>query len=240
MYCSWSTRDAVPVLRRDPLALEERERMRPGRADAQPPGAGDLADVAAQLPQLDLHVGGRVADRRRDLEHRLHQLGVDVLLQLVALHGGEHGVDVLDEVVRLAVEEHVLLLDAQRVRVALAEGVVEHAAASGEARSLAGDRRREDLLRGHETIASASISTSHRGSSSPATTMNAVTREHVGEDLAVRAADLFPVARRRAGRRGCGRRPPLWRRPRASAATTISRQRFACRYGSSGVSTPSG
>ena len=46
---------------------------------------------------------------------------------------GEHGVDVLDEVEGLRVEQHVLLLDAERVRLAFAEGVVEHAAAGGEA-----------------------------------------------------------------------------------------------------------
>ena len=43
---------AVAVLRRDPLALEERERMRAGRADAQALPARDLAHVRAELPQL--------------------------------------------------------------------------------------------------------------------------------------------------------------------------------------------
>ena len=124
---------AVAVLGGDPLALEEAERVRPGRADAEALLAGDPDHVRAQLRQLLLDVGGRPANRRRDLDHRLHQLGVDPRLELAARGRGEHGVDVLDEVEGLRVEEHVLLLDAERVRLALAEGVVEHAAAGGEA-----------------------------------------------------------------------------------------------------------
>ena len=62
--------DEVPVAvaRRDPLALEEAERVRPGRADAQPLVARDLADEAAQLAQLGVDVGrrpGRPASRSR-------------------------------------------------------------------------------------------------------------------------------------------------------------------------------
>ena len=49
----------VPVARRDPLPLEQAERMRAGRADAQPLLGGDRRDVAAQLDQLALDVGGR-------------------------------------------------------------------------------------------------------------------------------------------------------------------------------------
>ncbi len=37
----------VAILRRDPLPLEEAERMRACRADAQTLAAGDVADVAA-------------------------------------------------------------------------------------------------------------------------------------------------------------------------------------------------
>src|SRR5437016_1429534 len=86
----------------------------------------------------------------------------------------EHRVDVLDEVEGLGVEEHVLLLDPQRVRVARADLVVDHAPAGGEAAPLAGDRGGIDLLHaGAGSIASASISTCQRGSSSPATTTNA-------------------------------------------------------------------
>ena len=114
--------DEVPVAvaRRDPLALEEAERMRARRADAQSLLAPDPVTYAAQLQQLALDVAGVPADRRRDLEHRLHQLGVDPRLELVAGDRLQHGVDVLDEVEGLAVQEHVLLLDAERVRVGLA------------------------------------------------------------------------------------------------------------------------
>src|SRR4029077_5972700 len=72
------------------------------------------------------------------------------------------------EVPRLGVEQHVLLLDAQRVGVAATVRVIEHArVGAGRAlRPLAGDRRREDLLHRWSITASASISTSQRGSSS--------------------------------------------------------------------------
>src|SRR5207244_1926412 len=93
--------------------------------------------------------------------------GVDVRAVLAVLDRGEHGVDVLHEVPRLRVEEHVLLLDAERVRVTLAKGMVEDAR-PGPALpdgALAGDRRWEDLLHDGSITASASISTSQRGSS---------------------------------------------------------------------------
>ena len=108
---------AVAVACGDPLALEEAERMRARRADAEALRPRDPRHVGAQLQQLALDVAGVAADRRRDLEHRLHQLGVDPRLELVARDRLEHRVDVLDEVERLAVEEHVLLLDAERERV---------------------------------------------------------------------------------------------------------------------------
>ena len=88
----------------------------------------DLGDVAAQRRQPAHHVARVVADGRRDLEHRLHELGVDPRLELVARDRREHRLDVLDEVERLRVEELVLLLDAERVRVARSELVVEDAA----------------------------------------------------------------------------------------------------------------
>ena len=157
----------VAVARGDALALEQRERVSPGRADAHALLRGDARHVAAQLAQLAIDLGRRAAHRRRDLEHGLHQLGIDARLELVALGRGEHRLDVLDEVECLAVEQHVLLLDAERVRLAGAEVVVEHAAALREAR--AGDRRGEDLLHSG-TNASSSISSSQRGSSSAATT----------------------------------------------------------------------
>src|SRR5579864_3023296 len=163
---------AVAVLGRDALPLEQRERMGAGGADAHSAPACDLAHVAAQAAQLCGDVRRCAADGSGDLEHRLHELGIDARLELVAGDGGEHGVDVLHEVEALAVEQHVLLLDAERVRVALSEGMVEHASAYGVATALAGDRRRNQLA--HGSKASASISTRHAGSRSPATTTNDV------------------------------------------------------------------
>jgi hypothetical protein len=156
---------AVAVARRDALPLEEAERVRPGRADAHPLLPPDFADVAAQLQQLPPHVAGVSAHRCCDLEHRLHQLGVDPRLELVTGDRLQDRVDVLDEVEGLAVEEHVLLLDAERVGVGLAERVVEDAAAGDDA--LAGDRVGVDLLHGVGRTASASISTRQRGSRRP-------------------------------------------------------------------------
>ena len=167
---------AVAVARGDPLPLEEAERMRAGRRrSGSPRSARSRRRTSRSWRQGVQHVVGGAADRRRHLEHRLHQLGGDVILQLAVLDRREHRVDVLHEIPRLGVEQHVLLLDAERVRIALAERVVEHARARTRgAGALAGDRRREDLLhllsiRHQSTIASASISTSQRGSSSSAT-----------------------------------------------------------------------
>ena len=105
--------------------------MRTGGAELEAVLLRHGGDVRAKLPQRHVHVARRTAHRRRDLEHGLHELGVDPRLELAARHRGEHGVDVLDEVVRLGVEEHVLLLDAEREGIAVAEVVVEHAAARG-------------------------------------------------------------------------------------------------------------
>jgi hypothetical protein len=159
---------AVAVARRDPLPLEEAERVCARRADAEALLACDRGHVRPQLQELALHVAGVAADGRRDLEHRLHQLRIDPWLELVAGDRLQHGVDVLDEVEGLAVEQHVLLLDAERVRVGVAELVLEDAPTLNDA--LAGDRVRVDLLHVGRT-ASASISTSQRGSSRPLTTM---------------------------------------------------------------------
>ena len=73
--------------------------------------------MRAELPQLVLDVAGGLADRRRDLEHRLHQLRADPLVELAVHRRRQHRVHVLDEVERLRVEEHVLLLDTERERV---------------------------------------------------------------------------------------------------------------------------
>src|SRR4051794_37624322 len=97
-------------------------------------------------------LSGSSTHRRGDLEHGLHQLGVDARLELgVVADAGEHRVDVLHEVPGLGIEEHVLLLDAERVRVAAAELVIENAA---HVRTI---------------TASASISTRQRGSSNSVT-----------------------------------------------------------------------
>ena len=118
----------VAVLRGDPLALEEAERVRPGGAHACLLLVCDLGDVAAERGQPAHDVPRVPADGRRDLEHRLHQLGVDPRLELVSGDRVEHRVDVLDEVEGLRVEQLVLLLDAQRVRARRSRTVVEDAA----------------------------------------------------------------------------------------------------------------
>ena len=168
---------AVAVARRDPLALEEAERVGAGRADAEARLPRDSRHVGAQLQELALDVAGVAAHRGGNLEHRLHQLGADPRLELVPGDRLEHGVDVLDEIERLAVEEHVLLLDAERVGIGLAELVVEHAAAVDVV--LARDRVGIDLLHAGRT-ASASISTRQRGSSRPLT-MTAVEAGRISE-----------------------------------------------------------
>ena len=134
-----------------------------------PCSRADLRDVAAERREPAHDVRGVVADGRRDLDHRLHQLGVDPRLELVSGDGREHRLDVLDEVERLRVEQLVLLLDAQRVRVALAELVVEHAP-RGE-RAVAGDRGGNGLFADHGMTASTSISTFHLGSKRRARTV---------------------------------------------------------------------
>ena len=160
------------------------------RPDPHPALACHAAHVAAQLAQFAHHVGGRVAYGGGDLEHGLHQLRVDLLLELVTLDRREHGLDVLHEVERLSVEQLVLLLDAQRVRRALAERVVEHAGARAHPeRALAGDVGRNQLLR-HPSTASASISTFHEGSSSAHTTHVAAGRMSRNTSPCARATSL--------------------------------------------------
>ena len=162
---------AVAVARGDALPLEEAERVRSRRAEAAPLLARDVGDVAAERGEVAVDVTGVVADRSRHLEHRLHQLGVQAVGVLAFDDGREHGVDVLHEIPRLGVEQHVLLLDAERVRGAAAEVVLEDARGRGAAalRALARDRCGVDLLHECSITASASISTSQRGSSSCAT-----------------------------------------------------------------------
>ena len=132
---------AVAVAGGDALALEEAERVRAGRADAEAGLGCHLQDGAAQVPQLAVDISDVPAHRRRDLEHRLHQLRVELVLEVAAFDRGEHRVDVLDEVERSRVEKHVLLLDAERVRIARPEAMVEDARLEG------GISRREHRLR---------------------------------------------------------------------------------------------
>src|SRR5207249_4741423 len=89
---------AVAVARGNPLALEEAERMCAGGPHAHAAVVGDRGDVGAQRPELVLDVGRRAADRSRDLDDGLHQLGVDARLELMARRGREDGLDMLDEV----------------------------------------------------------------------------------------------------------------------------------------------
>ena len=120
---------AVPVPGGDPLALEEAEGMRSRGRKAAAFLARDLCDVRAQRAQVVGDFAGGAADRRRDLEHRLHQLGIDPRLELgVVADARKHRVDVLHEIPRLGIEEHVFLLDAERIGVAAPELVVEDAA----------------------------------------------------------------------------------------------------------------
>src|SRR5204863_7808743 len=137
----------------------------------------DRADIAAQAAKRAVDVRGGVAHRRRDLQHRLHQLGVDRPLVVLRVDRGEHGVDVLDEIEGLAVEEHVLLLDAERVGVACAEGVVQHAAAGREVRALARDRGRNQRIAHAGTISPAFAARKRRPSRTsgiPITTDDAI------------------------------------------------------------------
>jgi hypothetical protein len=95
----------------DPLVLPHRERVGPGRADRQVLPRRRLADLRAQCPQLlaGLHrVRARVGG---NLEHRLHQLGLD----LTRRRRLEQALDRVDQLERLGVEDHQLLLDPDRV-----------------------------------------------------------------------------------------------------------------------------
>jgi hypothetical protein len=216
----------VPVPGGDALALEEAERVRPGRAVAQALLARDRSDVRPQVAERAVDVRRRPAHGRRDLEHRLHQLGIDGSLVLVAVDRREHGVDVLHEIERLRVEEHVLLLDAERVRIARPEPVVEHRAAAREAAALAGQRGGEDLRHVAGSIASASISTNQRGSSSRVTTHVAAGRISPKTSPWARATPsqwAASVTNMRVRTTSSGRAPAS-----ASAATMMSRQRLAC------------
>ena len=105
--------DEVAVARAgdDPLVLPHRERVRARGADRQPAARRLLItwrrSARSCSPACD-HVRARLG---RDLEHRLHQLGLD----LPRRRGLEHRLDRVDQLERLGVEDHQLLLDADRV-----------------------------------------------------------------------------------------------------------------------------
>ena len=103
---------AVPGPGDDPLVLPHRERMGSGGRDHHPLGPRRVVDLAAQRPQLIARLVGVGARVGRDLEHRFHQLGLD-------LAGGgrlEQRLDRVDQLERLPVEDHQLLFDPDRVR----------------------------------------------------------------------------------------------------------------------------
>jgi hypothetical protein len=106
--------DQVAVARRgrDALVLPARERMRAGRADDEAALVGDVANLTPQGAQRGArlaHIGARVG---RDLEHGLHQLGLDLTVRRVR----EQVIDGVDQRVAVGIEDHQLLLDADRVR----------------------------------------------------------------------------------------------------------------------------
>ena len=217
----------VAVVRRDALALEQAERVRASRADAQPVVAPDVPHVAAQGRQLAQHVARVRADRRRDLEDGLHQLGVDPIGERVALDRVEHRLDVLDEVEALRVEEHVLLLDAERVRVAGAEAVVDDArrgrgpspVIEAGTTCFRGAPPRFDLDQ------PASVEESHDDGGR--------SRTRIGENVAVRPGDLVQVGRAR----GVDLRPHYVLEPRARALERLPddlEAQRACSYASPG------
>jgi hypothetical protein len=101
---------AVARARDDPLVLPHGERVRARRADRQPAALGGAADLRAQRPQLVAGLGDRLARVGRDLEHRLHELGLDLPLAGVL----EELLDRVDEPEGLAVADHQLFLDTDR------------------------------------------------------------------------------------------------------------------------------
>jgi hypothetical protein len=95
----------------DALVLPHRERVRSRRADRQPLGLRGGADPSPQSAQLVAGLARVRARVRRDLEHRLHELGLDLAFGAVL----EELLDRVGELERLPVDDHELLLDAQRV-----------------------------------------------------------------------------------------------------------------------------
>ena len=104
---------AVARPRDDPLVLPERERMRAGRADRTGPRSPATSRTVCRSARSCAPASARVRARRgRDLEHRLHQLGLDLAL---GAYSSSSASIALTSVERLVVEDHQLLLDAERV-----------------------------------------------------------------------------------------------------------------------------
>ena len=110
---------AVPVTGRDPLRLEQAERVRAGRADAQRLLRRDRGDVLAQLAELAVDVRGAcrqtgVAISSTDCISSGFMCASSSCPAIAA----RNGVDVLYES-SSADEEHVLLLDSEGVQISL-------------------------------------------------------------------------------------------------------------------------
>src|SRR6185503_2340089 len=90
-----------------------RERVRAGRPDRETVLVRRGLHAAAELAQLLARLARVARGRGRDLEHGLHQLGLDVALG--RRHRFEHGLDAIHELERLGIDDHELLFDAQRV-----------------------------------------------------------------------------------------------------------------------------
>ena len=75
---------------------------------------GDLGDLAAQAAQLGAGLARVVAGARRDLEHGLVELGLDVAGVVGAASSSSPSIALASSQVS-GVEDHQLLLDAQGV-----------------------------------------------------------------------------------------------------------------------------
>ena len=222
----------VAILRGDPLALEEAERVRAGRADARVSlPARDPAHVAAERRQPAHDVARVVAHRRRDLEHRLHELGVDPRLELVARHRLRASSRCAGRGRR---SRHRGAGTPPRRRACTgtcSERVVEDA--PGGLRAIAGDGGRERLLSGHVPVEREvweprfpTLSKSTRGKCSPATAsrtswqerLRPRSRPSISDRRGRRALSCSRGARRRRPRRARGRSRRSRRRSRGTRA----------------------
>ena len=83
----------------------------PAEPIAYPSGAARAATDARELPQLIAGLRDGPARVGRDLEHRLHELRLDVAVG----RRPEQLLDGVDQIERAGVEDHELLLDADGV-----------------------------------------------------------------------------------------------------------------------------